>query len=116
MSAHDAAGASDYRIRAEDNLDTQECAARGDVITIDFSSALAQLKAGQAVSRVGWNGPDQYIRLQRPDYGSKMTLPYLYIKTVQNDFVPWLASQTDLLANDWYIVDSVRTIEERMSL
>jgi len=33
-----------------------------------------------------------------------MTLPYIYMRTVQGDFVPWLASQTDLLAEDWYIV------------
>ena len=30
-----------------------------------------------------------------------MTLPYLYMRTVQGDLVPWLASQTDLLAEDW---------------
>jgi hypothetical protein len=45
-----------------------------------------------------------WIHLQAPDAGSKMGLPYLYMKTVQGPFVPWLASQTDLLANDWVIV------------
>jgi hypothetical protein len=33
-----------------------------------------------------------------------MTLPYIFITTVQGNRVPWLASQTDLLAKDWYIV------------
>jgi hypothetical protein len=33
-----------------------------------------------------------------------MTLPYIYMKTVQGDFVPWLASQTDMLATDWYVI------------
>jgi hypothetical protein len=30
-----------------------------------------------------------------------MTLPFIFISTVQGDLVPWLASQTDLLADDW---------------
>jgi hypothetical protein len=55
-------------------------------------------------SRRGWNGPGQFIELQIPDEHSKMTLPYWFITTVQGDRVPWLASQTDLLAEDWYIV------------
>lgn len=55
-------------------------------------------------SRRGWNGPGQFIEVQCPDEHSKMTRPYLFITTVQGDRVPWLASQTDLLANDWYIV------------
>ncbi len=55
-------------------------------------------------SRRGWNGPGQFIELQAPDEHSKMTLPYIYITTVKGDRVPWLASQTDLLAQDWYIV------------
>jgi len=71
--------------------------------TFDFGCALANLKASQKVQRTGWNGPGQYIELQTPDENTKMTLPYIYIKTVQGDFVPWLASQTDLLANDWRI-------------
>lgn len=68
----------------------------------DFGQALQQLRVGSRVSRFGWNGPGQYIEMQRPDENSKMSLPYLYIKTVQGDLVPWLASQTDLLALDWY--------------
>jgi hypothetical protein len=67
-----------------------------------FSIALALLKEGKRVSRLGWNGKHQWIELQEPDALSKMTLPYLFIKTVQGDRVPWLASQTDLLAEDWF--------------
>jgi hypothetical protein len=70
---------------------------------MNFGSALERLREGQRLSRLHWNGPNQYIELQIPNVNSKMTLPYIYIKTVQNDFVPWLASQTDLLANDWII-------------
>ncbi len=66
-----------------------------------FGWALKQLWAGKCVSRLGWNGSGQYIALQKPNTGGKMTLPYLYIRTAQNHLVPWVASQTDLLADDW---------------
>lgn len=69
--------------------------------TMDIGAALDVLRRGGAVTRRGWNGRSQHLMLQRPDECSKMTLPYIYIRTVQNDLVPWLASQTDLLANDW---------------
>lgn len=70
----------------------------------DFGTALKNLKAGNKVTRAGWNGPGQCLELQVPDVNSKMTLPYIYIKTVQGDLVPWLASQTDMLAEDWSVV------------
>ena len=44
-----------------------------------------------------------YIQLQRPDPDSKMTLSYIYMKTVDDDLVPWTASQTDMLSDDWQI-------------
>jgi hypothetical protein len=69
-----------------------------------FSAALEYIKEGSKLTRTGWNGPQQYIKLQRPDANSKMSLPYIYIRTVQGDLVPWLASQTDLLADDWEVV------------
>lgn len=65
--------------------------------------AVEQLQKGFRVSRAGWNGPSQYLELQVPDENSKMTLPYVYIHTVQGDLVPWICSQTDLLATDWVI-------------
>jgi hypothetical protein len=68
---------------------------------MDFAVALRALKAGRRVSRAGWNGPNQWVALQTPDEHSKMSLPYLYISTVDGRLVPWLASQTDLLAEDW---------------
>lgn len=54
-------------------------------------------------SRRGWTVPE-FIELQVPDEHSKMSLPYIYITTTQGNRVPWLASQTDLLSQDWYIV------------
>ena len=67
---------------------------------------------GMRFTRMGWNGKDQYIELQRPDAHSKMTLPYIFIKTVQGDLVPWLASQTDMLADDWEVYSgSILTVK-----
>jgi hypothetical protein len=68
---------------------------------MDFGRALHYLRTGRRVSRRGWNGPGQFLELQVPDEHSKMTLPYIFITTVQGDRVPWLGSQTDLLATDW---------------
>jgi Protein of unknown function (DUF2829) len=70
----------------------------------DFGWAVAQLKNGKKVFRSGWNGKNMYLALQRPDEDSKMTLPYIYMYTAQGDLVPWLASQTDILSEDWDIV------------
>ena len=72
---------------------------------MNFSFILESIKSGKKVSRLGWNGKEQYLELQVPDEHSKMTLPYIYIRTVQGDLVPWLASQTDLLAEDWVEVE-----------
>ena len=71
---------------------------------MDFSKALLKIKEGLKMSRSGWNGAGQYILLQTPDENSKMSLPYLYITTVDGKLVPWLVSQTDLLADDWFEV------------
>lgn len=69
--------------------------------TMNFNGALDCLKAGKFVGREGWNGKGMFIGMQVPDENSKMGLPYLYIKTVSGKLVPWLASQTDILSNDW---------------
>lgn len=76
-----------------------------DGIDMTFSYALALLKTGYRVTRDGWNGKNMWLELQRPDENSKMTLPYIYMRTVQGDLVPWLASQTDLFADDWRIIE-----------
>ncbi|KKK65245.1 hypothetical protein LCGC14_2976110 [marine sediment metagenome] len=69
-----------------------------------IGKAVKEMQNGKRVQREGWNGPDQYLELQVPDENSKMTLSYVYIQTVQGDLVPWLCSQTDLLATDWQLV------------
>ena len=72
--------------------------------TFSFSKALELLKEGRKVARNGWNGKGLWIEMQRPDAYSKMTLPYLYLNYPQGNRVPWLASQTDLICEDWYEV------------
>ncbi len=72
---------------------------------VSFSYALNYLKSGKKAARTGWNGKGMWLGLQRPDTYSKMTLPYIYMKTADNNVVPWLASQTDLLAEDWIEVN-----------
>lgn len=80
---------------------------------MDFGKALENLKNGHRVCREGWNGKGIFIALQTPDENSKMTSPYIYIDTtgLQTDnpaapksLVPWLASQTDMLADDWLVL------------
>jgi hypothetical protein len=68
---------------------------------MSFGDALILLKKLHFVTREGWNGKGMYLTLQVPDPDSKMTLPYIYMKTAQGDLVPWLASQTDILTDDW---------------
>lgn len=68
---------------------------------MDFGEAVKDLKEGKRVYRDGWNGKGMWLELQVPDEHSKMTLPYIYMKTVTGDLVPWIASQTDILSEDW---------------
>jgi hypothetical protein len=68
---------------------------------MNFGQMLEKLKAGTLMCRSGWNGKGMFIALQTPTPLSKMTLPYIYMSTVDQQLVPWLASQTDMLAEDW---------------
>lgn len=68
-----------------------------------FYDALKLLMDGKCIYRRSWNGLGQYITIQKPSESNKMTLPYIYISTVQGFFVPWGPSQTDILGCDWEI-------------
>lgn len=79
-----------------------------------FGLAIEALKCGFKVKRKGWNGVGIFLELQIPDKHSKMTQPYIYIDTLNLETqnpnapkgrVPWLASQTDMLAEDWEILE-----------
>lgn len=105
-------GAQGYKVVYEDGYtswspkDAFERAYR-PVDGMNFGLALEALKKGFRVARTGWNGKGLWLELQRPDAHSKMTLPYIYLNypaDAQNTpgaRVPWLASQTDMLADDW---------------
>lgn len=79
----------------------------------DFSTALDELKKGKKITRTNWNWNGLFLTLQVPDKNSFMTVPYVYISVPKwNGWykeeisrVPWLASQTDLLSEDWIILD-----------
>jgi hypothetical protein len=80
---------------------------------MSFGQALEALKLGKKVARKGWNGKGIFIKLQNPDENSKMSSPYIYIDTTGlettnedavTSLVPWLASQTDMLSDDWEII------------
>ena len=82
---------------------------------MDFGQALIELKNGNKVKRKGWNGDGIFLALQVPDKNSKMTQPYIYIDTLglktnnpnaPKGRVPWLASQTDMLTEDWEVINA----------
>jgi hypothetical protein len=86
---------------------------------MDFSSALVALKNGFRVARAGWNGKGMFIFLVEGSTFKVNRRPLLGIypegtevkyhahvdmKTADGMIVPWLCSQTDMLADDWEIV------------
>jgi GMP synthase-like glutamine amidotransferase len=81
-----------------------------EVTGMTFGHALEAIKLGYKVQRKGWNGSGLWLELEQPNEGSKMTLPYLYLNYPDSSphtpgaKVPWLASQTDLLTDDWRII------------
>ena len=86
----------------------------------DFSIALLNIKSGHRVARSGWNGKGMFIFLvpgsvfkvnREPlmsilGEGTQVTYhAHVDMKTATGEIVPWLCSQTDLLATDWEIVN-----------
>lgn len=64
-----------------------------------FSHALELLKDGRKMARQGWNGRGMYIYLEPR---SNMMEAHFIMYTADGKFQPgWLASQADLLADDW---------------
>jgi hypothetical protein len=93
---------------------------------VDFSDALILLKKGMKVARDGWNGKDMWIALSpgvqhlesgkfwsdagrayaEERGGEADVLPCLIMKTATGEIqMGWLASQMDILADDWYVVE-----------
>jgi hypothetical protein len=86
---------------------------------LSFGQALEVLRAGGKVARSGWNGkgmflflvPGSRFQVNRPPLlgiypeGTEIEYqPHIDMKTAQDTVVPWLASQSDVLAEDWEIV------------
>lgn len=85
---------------------------------MSFGMAIEVVKAGERIARAGWNGKDMYVFLAyEADFVTDADISafdqlevevgdMLVMKTAQNTFQPgWLASQADMLADDWYIVE-----------
>jgi Protein of unknown function (DUF2829) len=90
---------------------------------LTFGEALRALKQGKRVSRAGWNGKGMWLSLTpgatvRADNfwsghnrafaaangGAAEVQPYITMKTAQDKIVPWLASQSDMLDEDWEVL------------
>ena len=86
----------------------------------DFGGAIRHLKAGKKVARDGWNGkgmflflvPSSRFQVNRPPllgiYAEGTEIDYhahIDMKTAQGYVIPWLASQADMLAADWTLVE-----------
>lgn len=81
-----------------------------------FGWAIERLKDGAKVARMGWNGKNMFLFLVAgsqfkvnsapllgiyPEGTEINYCPHIDMKTADNKIVPWLASQTDMLAEDW---------------
>lgn len=84
---------------------------------MNFGKAIEALKSGEKVARSGWNGKGMFLYhvpansypaqtdAARSEFGDMVPYgAYIAMKTAQDNVVPWLASQTDVLAEDWQIV------------
>lgn len=75
-------------------------------LSFDFGIALEYIKKGHKVCRRGWNGKGLYVKLEKGgDYEFSEILPYFVIKNTSNSFNTWVPSVSDLMADDWMIVD-----------
>ena len=91
-----------------------------EIDAFGFDIALLCLKQGQRVARAGWNGRGMFLFLvpgsrfivNRPPLlgiypeGTEVTYrAHIDLRDAEGKVVPWLASQTDLLATDWRLAD-----------
>jgi len=89
-----------------------------------LGEALGATRAGEKVARVGWNGKDMWIaqeagvksldsekfwnkhtrKFAEENGGSAEVLPYMIMKPAHKHLIGWLASQSDMAADDWEVV------------
>jgi hypothetical protein len=83
---------------------------------LSFGHAMMALMEGKKVSRIGWNGKGMYLYyVPAAKYHADQNIigvfpddmvpyrDYIAMKTVNNEVVPWVASQSDILMSDWCI-------------
>lgn len=85
---------------------------------MNFSQALELIKTGSRVARAGWNGKKMFVFLVNGSVfkvnrepllsifgeGAEVKYcPHIDMKTADGSVVPWLASQTDIMAEDWEV-------------
>ncbi len=95
-------------------------------VLINFSIALGLIKEGLRVAREGWNSKEMFVFLvpgssfevNRPPllgiYAAGTLINYhahIDMRTADGQIVPWIASQTDLLADDWLIVATIGEVQ-----
>lgn len=92
----------------------ENCTLLGGTPTFDFGEAIKYLKRGLKVCRQGWNGKGMYLayvnayqyKVDGEVHKDSLFLsPWIGMKTADGKFVPWLASQTDMLAEDWMFAE-----------
>lgn len=79
---------------------------------MNFSKALEHLNNGDSLYREGWNSQKQWIKKQVPDEHSKMSQPYIYIKTSYDKNVPWGPSNSDIFGEDWQVKEELNAQDE----
>ncbi len=82
---------------------------------LSFGDAVQAAGVGHKIARSGWNGNGMFVfticgncwefSCDVDGVDGLDTLPFLCMKTSNNKLVPWLASQSDVLAHDWIIID-----------
>ena len=76
--------------------------------------AVAHMRKGWRVRRKGWNASNLWLAyvpggaasIPQKVGGGRNVLAFIAMKTAQDELVPWLCSQTDLLSGDWELVDA----------
>lgn len=131
--SQDKDGTPGYAVKYEDGFvswspkevfDKAYRACEGSIQNLTFSDALHFVKMGKRVARVGWNGKGMWLQVVRGsnvqihnmgfgpaneyDHDWRSRVPelssWIGMKTADNKFVPWLASQSDMLADDWMVL------------
>ena len=77
----------------------------GDHSSFGIGTAIELLKAGVAITRLGWNGKGMRVYVVDGKAAPDQKLPYMMLLTADNKHVPWNISQTDAFATDYRIFE-----------